>query len=137
MDEPLAVRPTSETIVNHLYSQWVQSYRDLPLLINQWTNAHRWEMKTRPFLRTLEFLWQEGHTAHATVRLASTTAACRMQHQIKVYLQKRQLLLSMSVCRSICMLQHLLSVYVLDIKLTRLAEGTTPAKLIPAAGRGS
>ena len=67
LEEPLVVRPTSETIINHMYAQWIQSYRDLPLLINQWTNAHRWEMRTRPFLRTLEFLWQEGHTAHATV----------------------------------------------------------------------
>lgn len=66
LEEPLVVRPTSETIVNHMFSQWVQSYRDLPLLINQWANVHRWEMRTRPFIRTLEFLWQEGHTAHAT-----------------------------------------------------------------------
>ena len=66
LEEPLVVRPTSETIVNHMFSQWVQSYRDLPLLINQWANVHRWEMRTRPFVRTLEFLWQEGHTAHAT-----------------------------------------------------------------------
>jgi hypothetical protein len=63
------VRPTSETIVNHMFAQWVQSYRDLPMLINQWANVHRWEMRTRPFVRTLEFLWQEGHTAHATVRV--------------------------------------------------------------------
>ncbi|PSC72151.1 prolyl-tRNA synthetase [Micractinium conductrix] len=66
LEEPLVVRPTSETIVNHMFAQWVQSYRDLPLLINQWANVHRWEMRTRPFVRTLEFLWQEGHTAHAT-----------------------------------------------------------------------
>lgn len=58
LEEPLVVRPTSETIVNHMFSQWVQSYRDLPLLINQWCNVHRWEMRTRPFIRTLEFLWQ-------------------------------------------------------------------------------
>ena len=64
LDEPLVVRPTSETIVNHMFAQWVQSYRDLPLLLNQWCNVHRWEMRTRPFVRTLEFLWQEGHTAH-------------------------------------------------------------------------
>ena len=61
------MRPTSETIVNHMLSQWIQSYRDLPLLLNQWANVHRWELRTRPFIRTLEFLWQEGHTAHATV----------------------------------------------------------------------
>lgn len=66
LDEPLVVRPTSETIVNHMFGQWIQSYRDLPLLINQWCNVHRWEMRTRPFIRNLEFLWQEGHTAHAT-----------------------------------------------------------------------
>jgi prolyl-tRNA synthetase len=66
LDEPLVVRPTSETIIGHMYSQWVKSYRDLPLLINQWANVVRWEMRTRLFLRTTEFLWQEGHTAHAT-----------------------------------------------------------------------
>ena len=68
LEEPLVVRPTSETIVNHMLSQWIQSYRDLPMLLNQWANVHRWELRTRPFIRTLEFLWQEGHTAHATVR---------------------------------------------------------------------
>lgn len=66
LEEPLVVRPTSETIINHMYSQWVQSWRDLPILINQWANVVRWELRTRPFLRTSEFLWQEGHTAHAT-----------------------------------------------------------------------
>ena len=64
--EPLVVRPTSETIIYSMYAKWVQSYRDLPILINQWANVVRWEMRTRLFLRTLEFLWQEGHTAHAT-----------------------------------------------------------------------
>lgn len=66
LDEPLVVRPTSETIIGHMYSQWIRSYRDLPVLINQWANVVRWEMRTRLFLRTTEFLWQEGHTAHAT-----------------------------------------------------------------------
>jgi len=70
LEEPLVVRPTSETIIGHMYSKWVQSYRDLPLLINQWANVVRWEMRTRPFLRTMEFLWQEGHTAHATAEEA-------------------------------------------------------------------
>ena len=65
-DEPLIVRPTSETIIGELFAKWVQSYRDLPLLINQWANVVRWEMRTRLFLRTSEFLWQEGHTVHAT-----------------------------------------------------------------------
>jgi len=66
LEEPLIVRPTSETIIGEAFSRWVQSYRDLPLLINQWANIVRWEMRTRLFLRTTEFLWQEGHTAHAT-----------------------------------------------------------------------
>ncbi len=66
LEEPLVVRPTSETIIGHMYAKWIQSYRDLPVLINQWANVVRWEMRTRPFLRTTEFLWQEGHTAHAT-----------------------------------------------------------------------
>lgn len=66
LEEPLVVRPTSETIIGYMYSKWVQSYRDLPILINQWANVVRWEMRTRLFLRTLEFYWQEGHTAHAT-----------------------------------------------------------------------
>ncbi len=66
LEEPLIVRPTSETIIGYMYSKWIQSYRDLPVLINQWGNVVRWEMRTRLFLRTLEFYWQEGHTAHAT-----------------------------------------------------------------------
>jgi prolyl-tRNA synthetase len=66
LEEPLVVRPTSETIIYAMFAKWVQSYRDLPLLVNQWANVVRWEMRTRLFLRTLEFLWQEGHTAHAT-----------------------------------------------------------------------
>ncbi|MEO6526822.1 MAG: proline--tRNA ligase, partial [Gemmatimonadaceae bacterium] len=66
LDEPLIIRPTSETIIYSMFAKWVQSYRDLPLLINQWANVVRWEMRTRLFLRTTEFLWQEGHTAHVT-----------------------------------------------------------------------
>jgi prolyl-tRNA synthetase len=66
LEEPLVVRPTSETIIGYMYSKWIKSYRDLPVLINQWGNVVRWEMRTRMFLRTLEFYWQEGHTAHAT-----------------------------------------------------------------------
>ncbi|HUF52107.1 MAG TPA: proline--tRNA ligase [Longimicrobiales bacterium] len=75
LDEPLIVRPTSETIIYDAFSKWVQSYRDLPLLINQWANVVRWEMRTRLFLRTAEFLWQEGHTAHATEAEAEAEAA--------------------------------------------------------------
>src|SRR4029077_8560483 len=66
LEEKLVVRPTSETIINSMFAKWIQSYRDLPVLINQWANVVRWEMRSRLFLRTLEFLWQEGHTAHAT-----------------------------------------------------------------------
>lgn len=66
LEEPLVVRPTSETIIGHMYAKWIKSYRDLPVLINQWANVVRWELRTRLFLRTLEFYWQEGHTAHAT-----------------------------------------------------------------------
>jgi len=66
LEEPLIVRPTSETIIGYMYSKWIKSYRDLPVLINQWGNVVRWEMRTKLFLRTLEFYWQEGHTAHAT-----------------------------------------------------------------------
>ena len=70
LDEALVVRPTSETIIWNMYKKWISSYRDLPLLINQWANVVRWEMRTRLFLRTTEFLWQEGHTAHATAEEA-------------------------------------------------------------------
>jgi prolyl-tRNA synthetase len=67
LEEPLVIRPTSETIIGHSYAKWIQSYRDLPLLINQWNSVVRWELRTKLFLRTLEFFWQEGHTAHATL----------------------------------------------------------------------
>ncbi len=70
LEEPLMIRPTSETVIGHMYSQWIHSYRDLPVLINQWCNVFRWEMRTRLFLRTSEFLWQEGHTAHETLEEA-------------------------------------------------------------------
>lgn len=70
LTERLAIRPTSEVIIGVMYAQWVESYRDLPILINQWANVLRWEKATRPFLRTMEFLWQEGHTAHATAQEA-------------------------------------------------------------------
>lgn len=70
LEEPLIIRPTSETIIGHMYAKWIQSHRDLPVLINQWGNVVRWELRTRLFLRTLEFYWQEGHTAHATAEEA-------------------------------------------------------------------
>ena len=81
LTDPLVVRPTSETIIGDSFSKWVSSYRDLPLLINQWANVVRWEMRTRIFLRTSEFLWQEGHTAHAT----DTEAIERTHMMLKVY----------------------------------------------------
>jgi prolyl-tRNA synthetase len=74
LTEPLVVRPTSETIIYDMLSRWIESYRDLPVLLNQWANVVRWEIRTRPFLRTLEFLWQEGHTAHATLEEADAEA---------------------------------------------------------------
>jgi prolyl-tRNA synthetase len=72
LEEPLVVRPTSETIIGHAYAKWIKSYRDLPVLINQWNSVVRWELRTKLFLRTLEFFWQEGHTAHATYEEAET-----------------------------------------------------------------
>ena len=78
LEEELVVRPTSETIIWSTYKNWIQSYRDLPLLINQWANVVRWEMRTRLFLRTTEFLWQEGHTAHATRQEAIEEAECML-----------------------------------------------------------
>ncbi len=81
LDEELIVRPTSETIIWNTYKDWIQSYRDLPLLINQWANVVRWEMRTRLFLRTTEFLWQEGHTAHATME----EAVAETKQMLEVY----------------------------------------------------
>ncbi len=81
LEEELIIRPTSETIIWNTFRNWIQSYRDLPLLVNQWCNVMRWEMRTRLFLRTSEFLWQEGHTAHATREEAET----RAQQMLKVY----------------------------------------------------
>lgn len=81
LTERLAIRPTSEAIIGVMYARWVQSHRDLPVLINQWANVMRWEKSTRPFLRTLEFLWQEGHTAHST----EAEAAEEVQRMLEVY----------------------------------------------------
>jgi prolyl-tRNA synthetase len=84
LEEELIVRPTSETVIWNTYSKWIQSYRDLPLLINQWANVVRWEMRTRLFLRTAEFLWQEGHTAHATYDEAEVEAL-QMMHVYRTF----------------------------------------------------
>src|SRR6188768_973716 len=81
LSEPLVVRPTSETIIGATYAKWVQSYRDLPILINQWANVVRWEMRPRLFLRTAEFLWQEGHTAHET----AAEALAETDQMLRVY----------------------------------------------------
>jgi prolyl-tRNA synthetase len=93
LEEPLVVRPTSETIIGAMYSKWVQSYRDLPILINQWANIVRWEMRTRMFLRTTEFLWQEGHTAHATEQEAREETA----RMLRVYADFAEQFLAMPV----------------------------------------
>lgn len=93
LEEPLIVRPTSETIIWHMFGRWIQSYRDLPLVLNQWANVLRWEMRTRPFLRTAEFLWQEGHTAHASAEEAEAKA----QEMIRVYADVTRRMLAIPV----------------------------------------
>jgi prolyl-tRNA synthetase len=93
--EPLVVRPTSETIIGDSFSKWVSSYRDLPILINQWANVVRWEMRTRLFLRTSEFLWQEGHTVHATAE----EALQRTQMMLDIYTTLAEKFLAMPVIR--------------------------------------
>src|SRR3954466_16257875 len=93
LEEKLVVRPTSETIINSMFAKWVQSYRDLPLLINQWANVVRWEMRTRLFLRTTEFLWQEGHTCHATADEAEAEA----RQMLGVYQEFSENVLAMPV----------------------------------------
>ena len=95
LEEPLIVRPTSETIIGDSFSRWVQSYRDLPLLINQWANVVRWEMRTRLFLRTTEFLWQEGHTCHASVQDAMEET----ERMLEVYAEFSENVLAMPVIR--------------------------------------
>ncbi len=97
LEEELIVRPTSETIIWHTYKGWIQSYRDLPLLINQWANVVRWEMRTRLFLRTAEFLWQEGHTAHAT----ADEAIAETEQMLDVYAQFVQDYMAMPVIKGV------------------------------------
>lgn len=97
LEEELIVRPTSETIIWHTYKDWIKSYRDLPLLINQWANVVRWEMRTRLFLRTAEFLWQEGHTAHATKEEAEKEA----QLMQEVYAQFAEEFMAMPVIKGV------------------------------------
>ncbi|MBA3972225.1 MAG: proline--tRNA ligase [Bacteroidetes bacterium] len=97
LDEELIVRPTSETIIWHTYKGWIQSYRDLPILVNQWANVVRWEMRTRLFLRTTEFLWQEGHTAHAT----ADEAIAETEQMLKVYADFAENWMAMPVIQGI------------------------------------
>ena len=97
LEEELIVRPTSETIIWNSYKNWIQSYRDLPILINQWANVVRWEMRTRIFLRTAEFLWQEGHTAHATEREAIEEA----ERMLEVYADFAERYMAMPVIKGI------------------------------------
>ena len=94
LEEEVIIRPTSETVIWSMYKKWIQSYRDLPLLINQWANVVRWEMRTRLFLRTTEFLWQEGHTAHATGKEAEEET----QLILELYRQLAEDYLAMPVC---------------------------------------
>ncbi|NBX78063.1 proline--tRNA ligase [bacterium] len=84
LEEPLVVRPTSETMIHYMFAQWIKSYRDLPLKINQWANVMRWEKRPRAFLRTTEFFWQEGHTAHATQEEAQAEVDMMLQEYINL-----------------------------------------------------
>ncbi len=93
LEEPLAIRPTSETVIGTMYAKWIQSYRDLPVIMNQWCNVMRWEKTTRPFLRTSEFLWQEGHTVHAT----EEEAIEETERMLKVYKEFMEETLAMPV----------------------------------------
>src|SRR6187455_2338837 len=97
LEEPLAIRPTSESIIWNTYKRWIQSYRDLPLLINQWANVVRWEMRTRLFLRTAEFLWQEGHTAHATAE----EAVKETEQMLDVYAEFAETFMAMPVIKGV------------------------------------
>ena len=97
LDEPLVVRPTSETIIWNMFQKWIHSHRDLPMKINQWANVVRWELRTRPFLRGAEFLWQEGHTAHAT----SDEAIDMAKHSLNVYASTCEEMLAMPVIKGL------------------------------------
>jgi prolyl-tRNA synthetase len=97
LEDPLIIRPTSETMIWYMFRKWINSYRDLPLKVNQWANVMRWELRTRPFLRTSEFLWQEGHTAHATAEGAIEDARTMMENYAKLCEE----LLAMPVVRGV------------------------------------
>jgi len=97
LEEPYVIRPTSETIIGHFFARWIQSWRDLPVLVNQWANVVRWELRTRMFLRTTEFLWQEGHTAHATEQEAREEA----MKMLEVYGEVAESIMAMPVIKGI------------------------------------
>lgn len=97
LEEPYVIRPTSETIVGHFFSKWIQSYRDLPVLVNQWANIVRWELRTRMFLRTTEFLWQEGHTAHSTHK----EAVAEVLRILDLYAEVAEEVLAMPVIKGV------------------------------------
>ncbi|HEU0122931.1 MAG TPA: proline--tRNA ligase [Bryobacteraceae bacterium] len=97
LEEPYVIRPTSETIVGHFFSKWIQSHRDLPMLINQWANVLRWELRTRMFLRTTEFLWQEGHTAHST----HEEALEEVVRMLEVYAEVAENVMAMPVVKGV------------------------------------
>jgi prolyl-tRNA synthetase len=97
LEEELIVRPTSETVIWSTYKNWIQSYRDLPLLVNQWANVVRWEMRTRLFLRTAEFLWQEGHTAHATRQ----EAIAETEQMLDVYAEFAQTIMALPTIKGV------------------------------------
>src|ERR1700723_153877 len=97
LEEPYVIRPTSETIVGHFFAKWIQSYRDLPLMVNQWANVVRWELRTRMFLRTTEFLWQEGHTPHST----HDEAVEEVRRMLNVYAEVAEDVMAMPVIRGV------------------------------------
>src|SRR5580700_4798646 len=97
LEEPYVIRPTSETIIGHFFAKWIQSYRDLPILMNQWANVVRWELRTRMFLRTTEFLWQEGHTAHST----HEEALDEVLRMLDVYADVAESVLAMPVIKGV------------------------------------
>jgi prolyl-tRNA synthetase len=97
LDEPYVIRPTSETIIGHFFAKWIKSWRDLPLKVNQWANVVRWELRTRMFLRTAEFLWQEGHTAHSH----HEEAVEEVRQMLEVYREVAEDVMAMPVIRGV------------------------------------
>ena len=132
LDENLIVRPTSETIIWDTYSRWIQSWRDLPILINQWANVVRWEMRTRMFLRTMEFLWQEGHTAHATKEEAVEEA----ERMLQVYTTFAEDYMALPWCRAPRRPANALPVQWKRTVLRRSCKMERPCRRAPATSWG-